>query len=146
MPTQDPRPTLASPDDDPYLWLEEIEGDRALAWVEAQNAATLAQFGDQRFAADRAALQAILDRPDSIPHVTRRGPWLYNFWKDARNPRGLWRRTTLQRYRAADPNWETVLDLDALAAAEAEDWIWSHAATLAGAHDRAILGLSRGGS
>jgi hypothetical protein len=84
----DPRPTLEAPDDDPYLWLEEIDGERALAWVEPQNAATLARFGDMRFAADRDVLAAIFDRPDNIPLIGRRGPRVFNFWKDAEHPRG----------------------------------------------------------
>jgi prolyl oligopeptidase len=119
----DARPTLAAPDDDPYLWLEEVDGARALAWVEQQNKATLAQFGGPRFAADRDTLAAIYDRPDNIPYVTRRGAHLYNFWKDAQNPRGLWRRTTLDSFRTPAPEWEILLDLDALAARENEDWV-----------------------
>ncbi len=141
----DARPTIAAPDDDPYLWLEEIDGTRALAWVEAQNAATMARFGTAGFAADREALAAIYDRPDNIPFVGRRGTHLYNFWRDAGNPRGLWRRTTLDGFRSEQPQWEVILDLDALAATEGEDWIWAGPATLPPAHDRAILSLSRGG-
>jgi len=114
----DIRPTIAAPDDDPYLWLEEVEGVRALAWVEAQNKRTLAQFGDARFAADRDALVAIFDRPDNIPYVGRRGSYLYNYWIDANNPRGIWRKTTLASFRSDKPLWETILDLDALAAKE----------------------------
>ena len=94
-----------------------IEGARALAWVEAQNSATLAKFGNAAFAKDRDTLAAILDRPDNIPFVTRRGRYLYNFWKDAENPRGLWRRTTLDSFRTEQPSWEVILDVDALAAA-----------------------------
>jgi len=142
----DARPTIAAPDDDPYLWLEEIEGPRAIAWVEAQNAATLARFTGEAFARDRDTLAALLDRPDNIPFVTRRGPHLYNVWKDATNPRGLWRRTTLDSFRTDRPQWEILLDLDALAASEEEDWIWRGAAVLHETHDRAILSLSRGGS
>jgi prolyl oligopeptidase len=142
----DPRPTLAAPDDDPYLWLEEVDGTPAIAWVEAQNRTTLARFGDQRFAADRDVLAAILDRPDNIPLIARRGTRVFNFWKDAANPRGLWRATSLESFRSNPPDWETLLDLDALAAEEGEDWIWSGATTLPGAHDRAILRLSRGGA
>ncbi|MGH6927229.1 MAG: S9 family peptidase, partial [Dongiaceae bacterium] len=141
----DARPTIAAPDDDPYLWLEEIDGARALAWVEKQNTATLARFGTAGFAADRDTLTAIYDRPDNIPFVGRRGGHLYNFWRDADNPRGLWRRTTLDSFRSARPQWEVILDLDALAAKEGEDWIWAGPATLPPAHDRAILSLSRGG-
>ena len=100
----DPRPTLEAPDDDPYLWLEDIEGERALAWVEAQNAATLARFGDDRFAADRDTLAAIFDRPDNIPLIARRGSRVFNFWKDAEHPRGLWRATTLDSYGSESRN------------------------------------------
>jgi prolyl oligopeptidase len=142
----DARPTLAAPDDDPHLWLEEIEGAAALAWVEKQNSATLAKFGGAAFVSDRDTLTAILDRPDNIPFVVRRGPYLYNFWRDAKNTRGLWRRTTLDSFRTDQPAWELLLDLDALAAEEKEDWIWHGASTLPGGHDRAILSLSRGGS
>jgi len=142
----DPRPTIEAPDDDPYLWLEEVEGERALAWVEAQNVATMARFGDAGFEADRDALAAIYDRPDNIPLIARRGARLFNFWKDAEHPRGLWRATTLDSYRTEAPEWDNLLDLDALATKEGEDWIWSEAATLPGSHDRAILMLSRGGA
>ncbi|HYF07782.1 MAG TPA: prolyl oligopeptidase family serine peptidase, partial [Acetobacteraceae bacterium] len=139
-------PTLAAPDDDPWLWLEEVEGPRARDWVARQNAATLARFADARFEADRDAVKAALDRPDKLPMVTRRGAWLFNFWQDAAHPRGLWRRTTLDSYRSAAPEWDTVLDLDALARAEGEDWVWQGAATLPGTHDRAMVYVSRGGS
>ena len=142
----DARPTLEAPDDDPYLWLEGVESPQALTWVDAQTAATLARFGDAGFAADRDGLRVLLDRPDRIPFVTRRGGKLYNFWRDAANPRGLWRRTTLGCYRSDAPDWEILLDLDALAAAEGEDWVFQGATTLPPAHDRAMVRLSRGGS
>ncbi len=141
----DIRPTLAAPDDDPYLWLEEIDGAEAIAWVERQNAATLRKYGDASFARDRDALRVLLDSPDNLPYVRRRGAFLYNFWKDAANPRGLWRRTTLDSYRSAAPQWDVLLDLDVLAKAEGEDWVWHGADTIPGTHDRAILHLSRGG-
>jgi prolyl oligopeptidase len=146
MPSPDPRPTLEAPDDDPYLWLEEIDGERSLAWVESQNAATLTRFGDARFAADRDTLATIFDRPDNIPLIARRGMRVFNFWKDAEHPRGLWRTTTLDSYRTEAPEWDILLDLDALAAKEGEDWTWSGAVTLPSSHDRAILMLSRGGA
>ena len=146
MPTADLRPTLEAPDDDPYLWLEYIDDERALAWVEAQNAATVACFGDARFAADRDTLAAIFDRPDNIPLIGRRGTRVFNFWKDAVHPRGLWRTTTLDSYRTAAPEWDILLDLDALAEEEGEDWTWSGATTIPGTHDCAIVKLSRGGA
>jgi prolyl oligopeptidase len=141
----DARPNVAAPDDDPYLWLEEIEGIRALDWVAEQNARTLARYGDARFAADRDTLTAIYDRPDNLPYVVRRGRHLYNFWRDADNPRGLWRRTTLESFGREQPQWEILLDLDRLATHEQEDWVWGGSSTLPRTHDRAILRLSRGG-
>jgi prolyl oligopeptidase len=83
----DDRPTIAAPDDDPYLWLEEIEGERAVAFAERQSRLTLQKFSDAGFARDRDTLTAIYDRPDNIPYVTRRGGFLYNLWKDANNHR-----------------------------------------------------------
>jgi prolyl oligopeptidase len=142
MPIDD-RPTIAAPDDDPYLWLEEIEGQRATAFVDQQSKATLEKFGTAGFVADRDTLAAIYDRPDNIPFVRRRGGFLYNLWKDANSPRGIWRRTTLDEFRKPDPNWETLLDIDKLAADENEDWILSWVQALNG---RAMLSLSRGGS
>src|ERR1041385_4285116 len=142
MPIDD-RPTIAAPDDDPWLWLEEIEGRRATDFADRQSRATLEKFGNAGFAADCDTLAAIYDRPDNIPFVTRRGECLYNLWKDAKNPRGIWRRTTLDEFRKADPAWETVLDVDGLAADENEDWILSWVEKVPG---RALLSLSRGGS
>ena len=142
----DDRPTVAAPDDDPYLWLEEVEGERALAFVEQQNKLTLEKFGDAGFARDRDTLAAIYDRPDNIPYVTRRGGLLYNFWKDANNPRGIWRRTTLDEFRGPNPTWDILLDVDKLAREENEDWILTGIQTLPGTAPRAILSLSRGGS
>lgn len=141
----DPRPTLSAPDDDPYLWLEEVEGERALAWVEAQNIATFARYASPRLEADREAVKTALDRPDKLPFVTRRGAFLYNFWQDAGHPRGLWRRTTPESFRTEQPQWDVLLDLDQLARDENEDWVWHGATTLPGTHDRALLRLSRGG-
>lgn len=142
----DLRPTLADPDDDPFLWLEDVEGDRATAWAKAQSRTTMERLGDGRFAADRDELCRLLDRPDNLPVPTRRGGLLYNFWKDADHQRGLWRRTTLASYRTPTPDWDILLDLDALAATEDEDWIWQGAATLPPEHARVLLRLSRGGS
>ncbi|MCP3393167.1 prolyl oligopeptidase family serine peptidase [Bradyrhizobium sp. CCGB12] len=143
--TVDDRPTLSAPDDDPWLWLEEIEGTQALDFVERQNQLTLTAFGGKAFEHDRDILAAIYDRPDNIPYVGRRDEHLYNLWKDANNPRGLWRRTTLEEFRKPAPTWETVLDIDQLAADEGEDWLLSWIGS-SPAHQRVILSLSRGGS
>jgi prolyl oligopeptidase len=145
MPIDD-RPTIEAPDDDPYLWLEEIEGERALDFVEQQSRLTLQKFGGAGFAGDRDRLAAVYDRPDNIPYVTRRGELLYNIWKDASNPRGIWRRTTLDEFRTPNPEWEILLDVDKLAAEENQDWLLAGVQTLPGNHPRAMLSLSRGGS
>lgn len=142
----DPRPTLDAPDDDPRLWLEDIDAEASLAWVAQQNAATLARFGDAQFEAGRDTLTAIFDRRDNIPIISRRGGLIYNFWRDDRNKRGLWRRTTMAEFPAEAPSWEVLIDLDALAEAEGEDWVWGGPQTLAPDHQRAMIRLSRGGS
>jgi prolyl oligopeptidase len=146
MPHVDPRPTLQTPDDDPYIWLEEIESAPMLHWVEAQNTATLQRFSDAELAADREVLKAIFDRPDNLPVPNRRAGKLFNPWKDAANPRGVWRVTTLDSFGRDAPDWDVLIDVDALAASEGEDWVWRGAVSLAPAHDRAIAQLSRGGS
>ena len=141
----DVRPTVEAQDDDPYLWLEERESPQAPAWVEAQNSATMKRFFDSRFAADRDALKLIFDRPDNIPFPNRRGKKLFNPWQDAEHPRGLWRTTSLDGFRSENPEWDVLIDLDALAAKDGEDWVWRGGLSLPGTHDRAIVHLSRGG-
>ncbi len=141
----DLRPTLAAPDDDPYLWLEDVDGEAALAWTAAQTARTADRLRGT-WEADAAALQAVMDRPDNIAYPTRRGGLLYNFWKDAGHKRGLWRRTTMESYRSGEPAWDLLLDVDALAALEGEDWVFRGAAPLPPENRRAMLRLSRGGS
>ena len=102
----DARPTASAPDDDPYLWLEEVEGARATAWVDGQNARTVAAFGGPVVEQDATTLAAIYDRPDKIPFPGRRAAWWYNFWTDAAHPRGVWRRTTPESFASGDPQWE----------------------------------------
>ncbi|HEX2132066.1 MAG TPA: prolyl oligopeptidase family serine peptidase [Actinophytocola sp.] len=134
-------------DDDPYLWLEEVTGDTALDWVRARNAETVAELtGAPRFAELRDEVREVLDADDRIPYPRRRGAHLYNFWQDAAHPRGLWRRTTIESYRSPEPDWEVVLDVDALAAAEGESWVWQGAAVLRPGYRRALVELSRGGA
>ncbi len=138
-------PNLAQPDDDPHLWLEQIEGEKAVAWTDTRSAETLTAFSGPGFEQDRAALLAIMDSPEKLPYISRRGDYLYNYWIDAAQPKGLWRRTSLASFRSDTPVWETVLDLDALAKVEGKDWIWAGPSTLPGSHDRAIIALSVGG-
>ena len=114
-----------APTDDPYLWLEEVEGPKALSWVEEQNKESLALFeSDARYADFFGAAETILNATDRIPYGTARGGQVYNFWQDKKNVRGLWRRATLASYRTENVQWETVLDFDALAKAENENWVY----------------------
>jgi prolyl oligopeptidase len=143
-----PLPMAATPaDTDPYLWLEDVQGDKALAWVRERNAESRQQLqGHPRFEKMRDTFRAILDSKEKIPYVSRRGEHLYNFWRDAANPRGLWRRTTLAEYRKPDPAWETLIDLDVLARAEKENWVWAGADCLGPDYRRCLVRMSRGGA
>jgi len=106
--------------DDPYLWLEDITGDDALDWVRKHNEPTLAELAGDRFEQMRSEALEILDTDARIPYVRRRGEYLYNFWRDAENPRGTWRRTTLASYRTEEPEWDVIIDVDALAETDDE--------------------------
>ena len=132
--------------DDPHLWLEDIDGDEALNWVRRRNDATIAEFTDDEFEQMRAAALEVLDTDTRIPYVRRRGEYLYNFWRDATNPRGLWRRTTLESYRTECPEWDVIIDLDELARADEENWVWAGADVIEPDHSLALISLSRGGS
>ncbi len=136
-----------TPADDPWLWLEEVEGEDALAWVEEKNATSTAFLEAlPTFEPMRERNLSIYDSEDRIPFPAIRGDFIYNFWRDADNERGLWRRTTLDDYVAGDPDWQTVLDLDALAAEEDEDWVWKGSSCLRPEYQRCLLRLSRGGA
>ncbi len=138
-------PALAA--DDPFLWLEEVEGERALEWVRAQNertGETLASGEDFRQLRDR--LKAIFDSDDRIPYVAVLDGLYYNFWRDAEHPRGVWRRTTPASYRTDEPDWEVILDLDALAEKEGKNWVWHGATCLRPSFERCMVALSPGGS
>ncbi|MBO0698684.1 MAG: S9 family peptidase [Zavarzinella sp.] len=137
----------AAEPDDPYRWLEDVTGEKALGWVKERNAKTTAELAQSpEFKALNERLLKILDSKDRIPMIGKDGKWFYNFWRDDKNRRGLWRRTTLDEYRKDKPNWETVLDLDALAAAEKENWVWHGANFLQPKYERCLVSLSRGGA
>ena len=110
--------------DDPYLWLEALEDARALDWVTQRSEATAARLSGERFERLRADALEVFDADTRIPGVSRQGEYLYNFWRDGSHPRGLWRRTTLEEYRKDSPQWDVIIDLDALAEAEGENWVW----------------------
>lgn len=131
---------------DPHLWLEDVTGDDALDWVRAHNAPTVQEFGGPDFEAMRAAALEVLDTDTRIPYVRRRGEFLYNFWRDAANPRGLWRRTTLDSYRSEHPDWDVIIDLDEVARADDRNWVWGGANVIEPEFTRALVSLSPGGS
>jgi prolyl oligopeptidase len=133
--------------DDPYLWLEDVSGERSLDWARARNAETQRALESQPdYASTYARLLSIYNSRDRIPNVTRRGDWFYNFWQDEQHKRGILRRATLRDYRKADVPWETVLDLDALGAAEHENWTWKGMQCLGPANRHCLVSLSRGGA
>ncbi|HTY64632.1 MAG TPA: prolyl oligopeptidase family serine peptidase [Acidobacteriota bacterium] len=139
--------TIPAPQD-PYLWLEDITGPKALDWVKARNAESTKELAEARGFADlKADLLKILDSKERIPSISKRGPYFYNFWRDANNPRGLWRRSTLDEYRKTNPKWDILIDLDALGKAENENWVWEGSQILkAGGYRHALIFLSRGGA
>ncbi|CAN5589159.1 prolyl oligopeptidase family protein [soil metagenome] len=132
---------------DPYKWMEEIEGTRAMDWARAQNAATLPKLqGDPRYAPLEAQALAILNAKDRVPGVSFADDGsLRNFWQDADHVRGVWRKTTLESYRTATSVWETILDIDALAKAENANWVFGGANCLPSDETRCLLTLSNGG-
>jgi prolyl oligopeptidase len=137
--------------DDPYAWLEDVSGDKALDWVRAQNGKAEAELASTpQFKQLEADILAILDSDAKIPGVEKIGDYYYNFWKDKHHQRGLWRRTTLEEYRKDKPAWETVIDLDALNEAEqipdGKKWVWHGADCLKPDYKRCLIALSPGGS
>jgi prolyl oligopeptidase len=130
---------------DPYLWLEDIRGARAMQWVKEQNTRSLAVLkADPDYQKNYDAILRVLDATDRIPYGELDHQYVFNFWQDAQHPKGIWRRTTITDYASPAPAWETLLDLDALAAREHEDWVWK-GADCAPSLRRCLLTLSRGG-
>ena len=131
---------------DPYLWLEEMHGARAMAWVNAENAKTTAVLEkDPRWEGIYKAALAMAQAKDRLPYVSYVGGELYNFWQDSAHVRGIWRKTSLQSYRGASPAWTTVLDLDALAKAENANWVFHGYTCQQPAEKRCLMFLSDGG-
>ena len=134
-------------EDDPHLWLEEVENEKALAWARERSAADTAVIeAVPEYAAIHEKLLEIVNARDRIPTPRIRGAWIYNFWQDADHVRGIWRRTTLSEFVEESPAWRAVLDLDALAEAEGENWVWKGATCLPPEDRHCLLSLSRGGA
>ncbi|WP_425567158.1 prolyl oligopeptidase family serine peptidase [Sphingomonas cynarae] len=132
--------------DDPYIWLEDKDGAKPLAWVEAENARTLPRLqNDPRYAGFYAQALAIASAEDRIPMPDQRFGRIYNFWRDAQHPQGIWRWTSEADYAAAQPRWTTALDLDALSKAEGKQWVWKGANCLQPEDRYCLVNLSAGG-
>lgn len=141
-------PASIAPAPDPYLWLEEIEGPQALQWVAQENAATDALLKNRpNYEADRQRAFKILsdDRQIAMPAQIY-GDNVTNFWRDAKNPRGIWRQASLASYLAGNPQWKTLIDIDALGKAEEQSWVWHGANCLAPEYRRCLISLSPGGT
>jgi prolyl oligopeptidase len=131
---------------DRYQWLEEVEGERALEWVRAQNARSLAALeADARFPALAEEALKIANNPDRLAIGAIRGGMVYNFWQDETQVRGVWRRASLESYRKGAPAWETLLDVDALAKAEDKNWVFKGANCLEPGGALCMIALSNGG-
>ena len=120
-PAKDPMTAPA----DPYLWLEDVSGAKAMDWVKAENAKSLGVLEkDARFPGLLADALTIAQAKDRIPAPEFLAGQAYNFWQDSDHVRGIWRRVRVDGYSAVEPAWNTVLDLDALSAAEKANWVW----------------------
>ncbi|MRG93702.1 prolyl oligopeptidase family serine peptidase [Polyangium spumosum] len=133
--------------EDPHLWLEEVLGEKPLAWVAERNAKSKTELeAAPGFGALRDRLRKFYDSKEKIPMPQVRGRYVYNFWRDDVNPRGLYRRASLDEFKKPAPKWEVVLDLDALSRTEKENWVWHGADCLYPKYERCLLHLSRGGA
>lgn len=131
---------------DPFQWLEDVEGARALEWVRDRNSSSLEQLtSDSRYQRYYEAALAIAEDKSRIPIGSLRDGWVYNLWQDGANVRGIWRRATLASYRTSSPDWQTLLDIDALARAENRNWVFKDASCIPPKGERCMLRLSDGG-
>ncbi len=132
--------------DDPFLWLEEVEGEKPLAWVKAQNERSLKLLqSDARYSDLESKALAILEAKDRIPSPSFRAGQITNFWQDQANVRGIVRRTSVESYMTENPQWETVLDIDALTKAENANWVFKGSSCLQPEEKICLVSLSNGG-
>ena len=139
--------TTSAKEADPYLWLEQIQGDKALDWVRKQNAATQQKLGKHPLYASiyNDALDA-LTRKDKLPEITQRGDWIYYLSKSTKHPRGVLQRSPLADFKQGSPDWQTVLDVDALSAKEQQNWVLQDMVCYAPKNKRCLISLSPGGT
>ncbi|MFD1620057.1 prolyl oligopeptidase family serine peptidase [Thalassotalea marina] len=132
---------------DPYLWLENVEGEKALNWVKQQNTQSLSYLkGQDTYQTIYENTLSIVNDKERIPYAGERGGYYYNFWRDENHVKGIYRRTTLEEYKKDKPKWETILDVDALAKADGVSWVYKGMSCLYPKYERCLLSLSRGGA
>ena len=132
---------------DPFEWLEEVEGKKALEWVEKSNETSLGYLKSKSLYDDLYQKNLeVYNSDERIPYVNQMGDYFYNFWRDAKHVRGVWRRTTLEEYKKDSPKWEVILDIDALAKEENENWVYKGSNCIYPTYDRCLINLSRGGA
>ncbi|HEX4823301.1 MAG TPA: prolyl oligopeptidase family serine peptidase [Candidatus Polarisedimenticolaceae bacterium] len=133
-------------DDDPYQWLEEVEGTRSLSWVKEQNTRSLGELqAVKEYQPIYDKTLSIYDSQDKIAFPNVMGRYIYNFWQDKAHARGIWRRTSISSYKTASPQWDTVIDLDALSRDDKATWVWKGADCAHPDFRRCLINLSRGG-
>src|SRR5580704_6895209 len=138
-------PAVTAQENDPYAWLEAVHGAKPLAWVAEQNKKSLGVLkADPRYQKNYDSILSVLDAADRIPFGSLDHGFVYNFWQDAKNPKGIWRRTSVADYQNAAPHWDVLLDVDGLAKAEKENWVFAGAECSPG-ETRCLIRLSRGG-
>ena len=132
--------------DDPYIWLEDVDAQKSLDWVEKWNESTLKVLTSQPgYKEMYNQILEIYNSTDRIAAPAIYGNLIYNFWQDEENPRGIWRRTPVQSYLSGDPHWETVLDIDALSNEDNEKYVFKGATGLYPDYERFLVNLSKGG-
>ena len=133
------------PMNDPYVWLEDVHGEKPLAWVKQQNGKSLAVLkADPHYQSNYDFILKVLDAKDRIPYGGLDHQYVFNFWQDAEHPKGVWRRTSIADYAGAEPKWENLIDVDKLATDEKENWVWK-GAQCSPTLTKCLVNLSRGG-
>ncbi|WP_205954045.1 MULTISPECIES: prolyl oligopeptidase family serine peptidase [Pantoea] len=126
--------------------LELINDESALSWVNSQNHITLEKFcNTESFFKRKDIYLKCYNDNSNIPWVTHYGDKVYNFWQDENNPRGKWRRSDEKSYLLGEPEWEIILDLDALNENEQSNLIFNYAQLLYPKFEKALIYLSHGG-
>jgi prolyl oligopeptidase len=140
-------PVTAMAHEDPWMWLENVEGENALAWARGQNERSLEAIRSHpSFEPIHERALEILTSDERIAYPSLMGGEIYNFWRDEEHVRGIWRKTSLESYRGESPDWDVILDVDALAEAEERNWVWAGSNCRYPDYDRCIVGLSIGGA